>query len=216
MSGVQISLSLYLKISKMIINVLSYVFSSILLLSSIMVISVQNSVYSVLFLVLSFASAASLLVLFECEFIALMFIIVYVGAIAVLFLFVVMMLDIKIAISSKDSFKYFPVGFLIGVIFLLEIFMILKESFVINNYTSEFFFNYYSNWFDKVDNFTEIESIGQIMYNKYVFQFLIAGNILLLAAIAVVVLTLTNEVESKNQIIFKQISRTYKNSILVS
>ena len=200
----------------MVISVLSYVFSSILLLSSIMVISVQNSVYSVLFLVLSFASAASLLVLFECEFIALMFIIVYVGAIAVLFLFVVMMLDIKIAISSKDSFKYFPVGFLIGVVFLLEIFLILKESFVLNNYAPEFFFNYYSNWFDRVDSFTEIESIGQIMYNKYVFQFLIAGNILLLAAIAVVVLTLTNEVESKNQIIFRQISRTYKNSILVS
>ena len=200
----------------MVINVLSYVFSSILLLSSIMVISVQNSVYSVLFLVLSFASAASLLVLFECEFIALMFIIVYVGAIAILFLFVVMMLDVKIAISSKDSFKYFPVGFFIGVIFLLEIFLILKESFVLNNYTSEFFFNYYGNWFDKVDTFTEIESVGQIMYNKYVFQFLIAGNILLLASVAVVVLTLTNEVESKNQIIFRQISRTYKNSILVS
>ena len=77
----------------------------------------QNSVYSVLFLVLSFVSAASFLILFECEFIALMFIIIYVGAIAVLFLFVVMMLDVKMAISNKDTFKYFPIGVIIGGVF---------------------------------------------------------------------------------------------------
>ena len=85
-----------------------------------------------------------------------------------------------------------------------------------NSYSSEFFFNFYCNWLDKTDSFTEIETIGQIMYNKYVFQFLIAGNILLLASVAVVVLTLTNKSENKNQIIFKQISRNYKNSVLVS
>ena len=200
----------------MVLNFLSYVFSLILLVSSIMVISVQNSVYSVLFLVLSFASAASLLVLFECEFIALMFIIVYVGAIAVLFLFVVMMLDTKIATSSKDSFKYFPVGFLIGAVFLLEICLILKESFVDNSYSSEFFFNFYCNWLDKTDSFTEIETIGQIMYNKYVFQFLIAGNILLLATLSVVVLTIKTHTKSKTQIIFKQIARNYSNVLLVN
>ena len=92
-------------------------FSTILLLSASMVIFAQNAIYSVLFLVLSFTSAASLLVLFECEFIALMFVIIYVGAIAVLFLFIVMMLDIKIVNIRKDALKYFPVGFLIGGMF---------------------------------------------------------------------------------------------------
>ena len=135
-----------------------------------MVIIVQNSVYSVLFLVLSFVSAASFLILFECEFIALMFIIVYVGAIAVLFLFVVMMLDVKIAFSNKDTFKYFPVVVIIGGVFLLELFLIISESFMVNVYSSENFYNFYINWFDKTDSFTEIESIGQVMYNQYVFQ----------------------------------------------
>ena len=200
----------------MISNVLCYLFSFILLLSSMMVIIVQNSVYSVLFLVLSFVSAASFLILFECEFIALMFIIVYVGAIAVLFLFVVMMLDVKIAFSNKDTFKYFPVVVIIGGVFLLELFLIISESFMVNVYSSENFYNFYINWFDKTDSFTEIESIGQVMYNQYVFQFLIAGNILLLAAISVVVLTLSNKTENKNQLIFKQIARTYKNSIFIS
>ena len=200
----------------MISNVLCYLFSFILLLSSLMVIIVQNSVYSVLFLVLSFVSAASFLILFECEFIALMFIIVYVGAIAVLFLFVVMMLDVKIAFSNKDTFKYFPVVVIIGGVFLLELFLIISESFMVNVYSSENFYNFYINWFDKTDSFTEIESIGQVMYNQYVFQFLIAGNILLLAAISVVVLTLSNKTENKNQLIFKQIARTYKNSIFIS
>ena len=195
---------------------LCYLFSLLLVLSSIMVISVQNSVYSVLFLVLSFVSAASLLVLFECEFIALMFIIVYVGAIAVLFLFVVMMLDVKIASSNKDTFKYFPIGIIIGIVFLLEIVLIITESFSINHYTVGNMYNYYVNWFDKVDSFTEIESIGQVMYNYYVFQFLIAGNILLLAAVSVVVLTLSSKLENKNQIIFKQISRIYKHSLVIS
>ena len=86
----------------MIINFLFYFFSFILILSSLMVIVVQNAVHSVLFLVLSFISSASLLFLLECEFVALLFIMIYVGAIAVLFLFVVMMLDVKTLTVKKD------------------------------------------------------------------------------------------------------------------
>ena len=213
MSGVQIPFSLILK---MIINFLFYIFSSIMLISSLMVIIVQNSIYSVLFLVLSFVSAASLLLLFECEFIALMFVIIYVGAIAVLFLFIVMMLDIKIIAENKDSLKYFPIGFLIGSLFLLEIFYILTENLENNLYDKSSSTNYYTNWYDKLDFFSDIESIGQVMFTQYVLQFLIAGNILLLATIAVVVLTINTSNKSKTQIIFKQIARNYKNVLLIN
>lgn len=187
-----------------------------MLLSSLMVIVVQNSIYSVLFLVLSFVSAASLLLLFECEFIALMFVIIYVGAIAVLFLFIVMMLDIKISIINRDTLKYFPIGFLIGSLFLLEIFYVLTENFECNMYDHSTLINYYVNWYDKLDFFSDIEAIGQVMFTQYVLQFLIAGNILLLATLAVVVLTINTSTKSKNQIIFKQISRNYKNVLLVN
>lgn len=186
-----------------------------MLLSSLMVIVVQNSVYSVLFLVLSFVSAASLLLLFECEFIALMFIIIYVGAIAVLFLFIVMMLDVKMATINKDSLKYFPVGFVIGSIFLTEIFLIITENFKSNPYDKSNLSNHYTNWYDKTDFFSDIDAIGQIMFTQYVLQFLIAGNILLLATVSVVVLTINTKTKDKNQVIFKQVSRNHTNVLLI-
>ena len=214
MSGVQIPLSLK---TKMITNILFYTFSIILLLSSFMVILVTNSIYSVLFLVLSFFSASSLLFLLNCEFLALVFILIYVGAIAVLFLFVVMMLDLKTSTFKKDNLKYFPFGFLVGWVFLTEIVLVIKEIFKSNPYQENFFFNFYVNWYDKLDSFTEINSLGQIVYTQYVLQFLIAGNILLLATVAAVVLTLNTNIESKakTQIIFKQLSRNYKNVLIV-
>jgi len=111
-----------------------------------MVIFSQNSIYSVLFLVLSFVSSSSLLFLLECEYISLIFIIIYVGAIAVLFLFVVMMLDIKTVYLAKDSLKYFPFGSFLGVIFLIEILIVVPGIFEsINPYNTSFLFNHYSN-----------------------------------------------------------------------
>ena len=200
----------------MVINFLFFVFSFLILLSSLMVVVVQNSVYSVLFLVLSFVSSAGLLLIFECEFLALMFVIVYVGAIAVLFLFIVMMLDIKIVSSNKDTIKYFPIGLILGSIFSLEILVIVNENFKKNFYSSSVNNNYYVNWFDKLDKFSDIESLGQLIFTQYVLQFLIAGNILLLATIAVVVLTINTNSKQKTQNIFKQISRTHKNVLLLT
>lgn len=200
----------------MIINILFYFFSNVLLISSFMVIVVQNSIYSVLFLVLSFLSASSLLFLLECEFIALLFIIIYVGAIAVLFLFVVMMIDLKSLSLKKDVFKYFPFGIFIGLVFFSEIILIISENFKDNPYIKSFLYNFYINWFDKMDSLTEIEIVGQILYTNYILQFLISGNILLLAVIGSVYLTLGNNVKTnKSQIIFKQLSRNYKNVLIV-
>jgi len=199
----------------MIINFLFYFFSFILLLSSLMVIVVQNAVHSVLFLVLSFISSASLLFLLECEFVALLFIMIYVGAIAVLFLFVVMMLDIKTLNNKKDILKYFPFGSFIGIIFLTEILLVVTDTFKTNPYINSSLFNYYTNWLDKIDSLTELESIGQLLYTHYVLQFLIAGNILLLSVIGAVSLTINTNHTTKKQIIFKQLSRTYKNVLIV-
>lgn len=113
----------------MIINLFFYFFSFILLVSALMTILSQNSIYSVLFLVLSFVSSSSILFLLECEYVSLIFIIIYVGAIAVLFLFVVMMLDVKTVYLAKDSLKYFPFGSFIGIVFLIEILLIVPTTF---------------------------------------------------------------------------------------
>ena len=200
----------------MIINILFYLFSSLLLFSSLMVILVQNSIYSVLFLVLSFISSAGLLFLLNCEFLALMFLIIYVGAIAILFLFVVMMLDLKAVNFKKDTLKYFPFGIIICGVFFTEILMVVNEMFKSNPYQNSFLSNLYLNWYERVDTFIEIHSIGQVVYTDYVFQFLIAGNVLLLATLAAVVLTINTGVNSdKTQVIFKQLSRNYKNVLIV-
>jgi len=176
-----------------------------------MTILSQNSIYSVLFLVLSFVSSSSVLFLLECEYISLIFIIIYVGAIAVLFLFVVMMLDVKTVYLAKDSLKYFPFGSFIGIVFLIETLFIVPSTFeLINPYDTSFLLNYYFDWFNKLDYFTEVMSIGHLLYTDYIIQFLLSGNILLLATIGPVTLVLIRSTKTtKKQVTFKQLSRTY-------
>lgn len=202
----------------MIINILFYGFSSLLLFSSLMVVTVKNSVHAVLFLVLSFICSSGMLVLLQCEFLALMFLIIYVGAIAVLFLFVVMMLDLKLMNDKKDILKYVPFGVLVIALFTIYPALTSVNNFFYDNpYTNNIFLqNPHFNWLVRLDSFTEIQSIGQVVYTQYVLQFLIAGNILLLATLAAVVLTISTETgNEKKQIIFKQLSRNYKNALIV-
>jgi len=201
----------------MIVNSLFYFFSSILLVSSLMIIFSQNSIYSVLFLVLSFVSSSSIIFLLECEYISLIFILIYVGAIAVLFLFVVMMLDIKTIYLAKDSLKYFPFGSFLGIVFLSEILIVVPTLFESTNpYSTNLLSNEYSDWLHKLDYFTEIISIGHLLYTDYVIQFLLSGNILLLATIGPVTLVLVRSVETaRTQITFKQLSRTYESVLFI-
>lgn len=202
-----------------LVDILFYLFSGVLLLSSFMVVVVQNTLYSVLFLVLSFISSAGLLFLLECDFIPFLFILVYVGAIAVLFLFVVMMLDIKSINIRKRYLKYFPFASVVGLVLFIEIIFIIFDTFHSNPYiTSDFFkYNSYINWFDKVDAIYENEAVGQVLYTDYVFQFLIAGNILLLSILGSVSLTLNTKYKlDKKQKKFRQLSRNYKNVLLSS
>ena len=119
----------------MIINILFYGFAALLIISSLLVVTVKNSVHAVLFLVLSFICSSGILILFQCEFLALMFLIIYVGAIAVLFLFVVMMLDLKLMDSKKDMLKYIPFGILVIAMFTVSPAMTSVLSFGENPYT---------------------------------------------------------------------------------
>nr|YP_009579086.1 NADH dehydrogenase subunit 6 [Vischeria stellata]QBK36839.1 NADH dehydrogenase subunit 6 [Vischeria stellata] len=194
----------------MLFNILSI----IMVLSSILVIKSENSVHSVFFLVLVFLTSALILFLIEIEFISLLFILVYVGAIAVLFLFVVMMLDIKISMFDKDYMIYLPLGLFLGFIFFFEIYLSLYQNFFpsVNIVTSHI----YTNWILSVDNISNIETLGQLLYTYYFFYFLIAGIILLIPMIGAIVLTLNFSFKSKVQFEFAQILRHKKNSVYIT
>ena len=201
-------------------KLLFVIFSFFLLISALCIILSNNSIHSVLFLVLSFISASGLLFLLECEFLALLFLIIYVGAIAVLFLFVIMMLDIKIIESPKDILKYLPIGSVLGGFFILEVFFMLRNTLNINPYNfnevGNKLSNFYVNWYGMTDNITDIKALGQVLYTHYILQLLITGLILLLAVIGAVVLTMTNSsIKLKKQVLFKQVSRNYKNILLI-
>jgi NADH-quinone oxidoreductase subunit J len=193
-------------------SILFYLFGALTLLSAVMVISSRNPVHSVLFLILSFVGSSGLLILLEAEFMAMIFIVVYVGAIAVLFLFVVMMLNIKISEVIDEIYQYLPVGGLIGIIFLLEVFIIVDNDFVPllsdGNMPSA-----YVDWSGHIDNVTNLSSLGQVLYTHYALAFLMAGIILLVAMIGAIVLTMQIRTTVRRQHIFQQVSRDADNAI---
>ena len=189
--------------------ILIYFMCALLLGSASMVIISKNPLHSVLFLVTSFLSSSMLLFLFENEFLALFFLIIYLGAIAILFLFVVMMLDIKYR-DLQTSSLYLPVGALIGFTLLIEIHGAFSKVFSKNTNISQYDHNFYLNWYDHLDSLPDLYVFGQIFYTHYVLQILIAGLILYLAVICVAFLTVKsafNKNEKREQSIFRQLSR---------
>ena len=193
-------------------NIIFYLFSVLLVFSAFMVVVSQHPVFSLLFLVSSFVLSSFLLFLLECEFLALLFIIVYVGAIAVLFLFAIMMLESKLNDLSKNLMKYIPVGFIFGIVLLFPQLSEISKSFDKSSYYNSFYLNKFQNWYDLIDSTTDIEAYGQVLYSYFVLQFLIAGLILLLVLIGVVYLTNRYNVtdQTLDQAVFKQLSREAK------
>ena len=188
-----------------------------LVICGLTVITAKNSIYSALFLILSFMSATSLLLLIEFEFIALLFVIIYVGAVTVLIIFVVMMLDINESNLAKNNIQYFPFKGFIAILFFLEIFSMALLNFENNPYYNCWiFWIFYKSWLDRLDFLIEIEVIGQSIYTHYTLHFLIAGLILFLVVVGVVILT-TNFLyqEVKNQFKSKQLSRFCQNTVLI-
>ena len=260
---------------------LFYIFSSIALISGVMVICSKNPVHSVLFLILVFCNAAGLLILLDLDFFAMIFLVVYVGAIAVLFLFVVMMLNIKLAEINENVLRYLPIGGLIGLIFLFEVLLVVDNDLIpvlstsslymesnsifsflellsykikglsilfnanlsyseylkdVDNLNTELLtslapsassfrnealvkdfqsFNYlsYTQWPSKIENVTNIEALGQLIYTYYFYFFIIASLILLIAMIGAIVLTMHKGITVKRQEVYEQNTREFAKTI---
>jgi NADH-quinone oxidoreductase subunit J len=178
-----------------------YLFAGICVASAFMVIASKNPVHSVLYLILAFVNAAGLFVLLGAEFLAMILIVVYVGAVAVLFLFVVMMLDVDFAELKQGVLQYLPIGMLIGGIFLAELLLVVG-AWAIGPGVPQAITAPIS---PKVPN---IEAIGLVLYTRYVYFFEAAGIILLVAMVGAIVLTLQHRVRVRRQNIPEQVART--------
>ena len=190
-----------------IYNICFYFFSFVAILSALTVIIAKNPVHSVLFLILSFINSSALFVLLGAEFLAMILIIVYVGAVAVLFLFVVMMLDINFVKLREGFLKYLPIGSIIGVILLSELTII----FLSKKMTTSSLVEYSSS-----PNFSSIgntKELGLILYTDYFYLFQISGIILLVAMIGSITLTLRQRKGVKKQSIYKQVTLSSKSQI---
>ena len=191
-------------------SIVFYTFATIAIFGSIRVISARNPVHSVLFLILVFFSVSGLFILLGAEFLAMILMIVYAGAVAVLFLFVVMMLDINV-VSFREGFLYYlPIGGLIGLVLFIELAMV----------TAWWVFapNVPVNAVD-VENLlvthhmTNTEALGQVLYTRYVYQFQTAGLALLVAMVGAIMLTLRSRSGVRRQMVSRQLMRTKANSL---
>jgi NADH-quinone oxidoreductase subunit J len=178
-----------------------YVFAGVCIASAAMVILSKNPVHSVLFLILAFVNAAGLFVLMGAEFLAMILIVVYVGAVAVLFLFVVMMLDVDFAELREGFLTYLPIGGVIAFIFLFELLLVLG-AWVIGPQVVR------TSPIPNLDAVTNTAALGQVLYTRYIYYFQIAGVVLLIAMIGAIVLTLRHKPNVRRQNIAEQVART--------
>jgi NADH-quinone oxidoreductase subunit J len=193
----------------MILQAISfYAFAAITIAAGVMVISARNPVHSVLFLILAFFNAAGLFVLLGAEFIAMILVIVYVGAVAVLFLFVVMMLDINFVELRQGFLQYLPIGALIGLVLLVELVFILGSWVIAPDPASRIALPT-----PAITETTNTHAIGQVLYTDYIYLFQVAGLVLLVAMIGAIVLTLRSRDGVKRQRISAQVARTREESV---
>ncbi|WP_316862667.1 NADH-quinone oxidoreductase subunit J [uncultured Cohaesibacter sp.] len=185
-----------------------YLFAAIMLGSALMVIGSRNPVHSVLFLILAFFNAAGLFVLLGAEFLAMLLIVVYVGAVAVLFLFIVMMLDVNFVELRSGFLQYMPIGLVIGVVLLVELLVALGGWMLNPDIVA-----HVGEPIPDLAQLSNIEAIGALLYTKYVFYFLTAALILFVAMIGAIILTLHHRTDIKRQNVNRQVARTVENSI---
>ena len=178
-----------------------YLFAAICVASAVMVVVSRNPVHSVLYLILAFVNASGLFMLMGAEFLAMILIVVYVGAVAVLFLFVIMMLDVDFSELREGFIQYLPVGLVIGGIFMFELLLTLG-AWIINPDITK------SITSPIPTNVTNTEALGLVLYTKYIHYFQLAGLVLLVAMIGAIVLTLRHKANVKRQNIDVQNART--------
>ncbi|MCQ2004580.1 NADH-quinone oxidoreductase subunit J [Rhizobium sp. NRK18] len=187
-----------------------YLFAFVAVASAFMVISARNPVHSVLFLILTFVNAAGLFLLTGAEFLAMILLVVYVGAVAVLFLFVVMMLDIDFAELRSGIMEYAPVGALVGLILAAELIIVVGGSMISPTIAQS-----PAVPIPALTERTNTAALGDILYTNYVFFFEIAGLVLLVAMIGAIVLTLRHRQHIKRQNISAQVARTPETAVQV-
>ena len=183
-----------------------YLFACVCVASAVMVIASRNPVHSVLFLILAFVNAAGLFVLMGAEFLAMILIVVYVGAVAVLFLFVVMMLDVDFAELKQGALQYLPIGLLIGGIFLAELLLVVG-AWVIGPGVP------HAIAAPIASDISNTQALGLVLYTRYVYFFEAAGVILLVAMIGAIVMTLQHRPQVKRQVIAEQLARRRASAI---
>jgi NADH-quinone oxidoreductase subunit J len=197
-------------------NLMFLIFSISTISCASMIIISSNPIHSILFLVLVFINVTILLLILNVEFIAMLFLVVYIGAITVLFLFVVMMLNVKIVELNERFLKYIPIGGFIGIIFLTEVLYLVNTNLLfininltniyINNIFNVFIIEntlYYENFLE-LFNLINIQQIGNVLYTKYIYLFIIASIILLVAMISAIILTLIQSTNKKAQLYYFQ------------
>jgi NADH-quinone oxidoreductase subunit J len=198
-------------------------FSSLGILCSFFVISSKNTVFSALFLILAFFNFSSLLLLLKLEFLSITFLVIYVGAIAILFVFVIMLLNLKNSKIKENDFEYVFLAFIFSFVFLLEIFFLARLEFVpfitfsktgltfladfvcLASSTSNF-----SSWHFFAQN---ARYLGLVLFTEYFYSFIVSGFILLLAMVGVIVLTIHKKFVAKTQNIFAQVLRNHRGAV---
>jgi NADH-quinone oxidoreductase subunit J len=190
----------------MLATIAFYVFAAILLGSAAMVVTSRNPVHSVIFLIACFFNASALFILAGAEFLAMILVIVYVGAVAVLFLFVVMMLDVDFAELRSGFQRFLPVGLTIGAVLLIELGLVMTGWRIAPDAMT-------LRFAPKLDTMHNTEQLGTLIYTKYILLFQSAGVVLLVAMIGAIVLTLRDRRSSRHQDIPTQIARTSAKSL---
>jgi NADH-quinone oxidoreductase subunit J len=185
-----------------------YLMSAVTLISALAVVSSKNPVHSVLFLIAAFFSAAGLFVLLGAEFLAMLLVVVYVGAVAVLFLFVVMMLDVDFAALRQGFVRYMPLGGLIAGALAIE--MVVVSTTVATRGAARLNETPMARGAGAAADVTNAEAIGRVLYTDYVYFFQAAGMVLLVAMIGAIVLTLRHKPGVRRQVIMDQVLRTPK------
>ena len=208
----------------LIYYILFYLFCSLGLFSAILVVFVKNPVFASFFLILCFCNIVSLLFFLRLDFIPITFLVVYVGAIAVLFLFVIMMLNIKLSELKHEKVNFMPLILMFCLIFGLELFFFLICSFNPLTLNAAWYFYFLSDFnasnlidsdfINVLSNFNNMRLAGQLLFVDYCGYFIVVGFVLLLSMIAVIVMTLNKRFVVKSQAIYVQVLRSFNNSII--
>jgi NADH-quinone oxidoreductase subunit J len=194
----------------MIATLVFYMFALICVASGVLVVTSRNPVHSVLFLILAFFNAGGLFVLAGAEFLAMLLVIVYVGAVAVLFMFVVMMLDVTVAEMKQGFLNYLPIGLLVVVIFIGE----MLASAAVWHMAPEAAANIQAKT-PGIDVMSNTSALAELLYTRYVYLFQAAGLVLLVAMIGAIVLTHRKRKDSKKQVISRQLARDAKEAVVL-